>query len=182
MENPISPHHIHHNILSDLMTARDPRDGISRTKTSHLLPEMSGVPQKGAMRSRRQGTHLLARDRVRVPAITTAALLDISSQTRARLTGATGGGKAFQSHTHFTQKPEQSPDQSATFNRVFENGKGSVASDPRGRAKCQNPSITVLAEGNEVQVRTKGSSLLLLFTIIGQRPRENKRSEKRVTL
>lgn len=83
--NPISPHHIHHNILSDLMTAQDPRDGVSRTKTSHLPPEMSGVPQKGAMGSRRQGTHLLAGDRVHVPAITTAALLDIPSQTRARL-------------------------------------------------------------------------------------------------
>lgn len=83
--NPISPHHIHHNILSDLMTAQDPRDGVSRTKTSHLPPEMSGVPQKGAMGSRRQGTHLLAGDRVHVPAITTAALLDIPSQTLARL-------------------------------------------------------------------------------------------------
>lgn len=110
---------------------------------------MSGFSQKGAMGRYRQGTNLLTRDRVHMPVTMTAALLDISSQTQARLPGrassslgSTSGGKAFQSHKHFTQKPEQSPDSSATFHMVYDDSKGSGAVDLRGRAKCQNHPIT----------------------------------------
>lgn len=96
---------------------------------------MSGVPQEGALGS------LLTREKVHMATTMTVALLDFSSQTQARLLGrassslgSTGRGKAFQSHKRFTQKPEQSLDQLATFHMVYEESKGSGATDQRRRA------------------------------------------------
>lgn len=73
----------------------------------------------------------------------------------------------FQSHRRITREPEQSPAHWATFNRVHDDGKRSVATDQReGLSARTIPTPHPCLEGNEVQGQEERKSSLAFFLIM----------------